>query len=275
MPLTKKHGLYETNKIVYIPIEDIMPNPSQPRKCFEKDSLGELASSIAMYGVLQPLTVHRKCRNSFELVSGERRLRAAVIAGLDRVPCLILDVDEGESSCLALVENLHRRDLDFIEEAEGLSRLIEQCSLSQDEAARRVGKSQSAVANKLRLLKLPGEILYSVREAGLTERHARALLRLQSNDSRILALEQIIKKELNVAKTEELVDALVKKEKNQEELRESSRSVYVLKDIRLFLNSVTKGVSLMEQSGIHAEYGRDDTETDIILTIKIPKTAQA
>jgi len=270
VPHFKKHSLYETNRIVYLPVSDIQPNPAQPRRQFDPDALHELASSISVYGVLQPLTV-RHCGRTFELVAGERRLRAAKLAGLHEVPCIILDVDTSESSVLALIENLHRRDLDFIEEAEGLSRLIRLYGLSQEEAAKKIGKSQSAVANKLRILKLPGEILYIIKEAGLTERHARALLRLETDEERIDALREIIKEGLNVAKAEEYIDSLINKKDEPEPAKKPVRPIYVLKDVRLFLNTVNRGMNIMKQSGIAAEYGKNETDTDIVLTIKIPK----
>lgn len=271
MPLRKKCGLYESNKIINLPVEDILPNPSQPRKQFDNDALRELAMSIMKYGVLQPLAVHRRGL-SYELVAGERRLRAAKLAGEKTVPCVVLDVDMSESAVLALVENLHRRDLDFIEEAEGISQLITLYNLSQEEAAKRVGKSQSAIANKLRILKLPKDVLYIIREYGLSERHARALLRLDNDEDRTAVLKKIIQRGLNVAKTEEYIDDLLRKKAEPE--KRPAQPMFVLKDVRLFLNTVNKGMSMMKQSGIDAEYGRSETDTDIILTIKIPKDAK-
>ena len=269
MPLTKKRGLYESGRISYISVDSISPNPSQPRKQFDGDGIAELAGSIRRYGILQPLTIQRR-EGGFYLISGERRLRAAKLAGLSKVPCIILDVNDSESSVLALVENLHRRDLDFVEEAEGLSRLITDFGLSQEEAAAKVGKSQSAVANKLRILKLPREILTAILEAGLTERHARALLRIDDNDIRLLVLEQAIHCNLSVARTEELIDQILKGE-NPDTSKKRTPPVFVLKDVRLFLNTVSRGMWMMKQSGIDAEYGKDETDTHITLTIKIPK----
>ena len=178
MPLLRRKGLFESNRVQFMPISAISPNPAQPRKVFAQDGLEELAASIKEHGVLQPLSV-RRTSTGLELVSGERRLRASKLAGLTEVPCIIVSVDGQESSLLALVENLQRRDLDFVEEAAALSSLIQTYRLSQEEAAKRVGKSQSAVANKLRLLRLPPAALSVLREHGCTERHARALLKLE------------------------------------------------------------------------------------------------
>ena len=206
MPLLRRKGLYETGRVIYLHPDVLHPNPNQPRKRFSPDGLEELAASIREHGVLQPLTV-RKVDGSFELVSGERRLRAARMAGLSEVPCIVIDVDGVCSSLLALVENLQRRDLDFLEEAMALDRLIHTYDLSQEEAARRIGKSQSAVANKLRLLKLSPRLLDRLRQNGLTERHARALLRLETEEQQWEVLEYVIDHHLTVAQTEAYIAA--------------------------------------------------------------------
>lgn len=273
MSKQKPSGLFETTKVVKLPVCDISPNPNQPRKHFDKASLTELSDSIKAYGILQPLAVRRIGR-AYELVSGERRLKAAVMAGLTYVPCLILNADPTDSAILAIIENLHRSDLDFIEEAEAIYCLINTFKLSQEEAAQKIGKSQSAIANKLRILRLPGELLYIIRENGLTERHARALLRV-SPDMRVTALERIIRENMNVAKTEEYIDRLISGEEKEKPEKAPSpvRSIYVLKDVRLFLNTINRGMSIMKKSGIDASYGQSETETDIVLTITIPKGA--
>ena len=182
--MRKGRSLLENGRILYLPIRQIRPNPSQPRKIFDPESLRELASSIEQYGILQPLTVRRRL-GEYELVAGERRLRAAKIAGCTEVPCILLTVDEEQSGMVALVENLQRRDLDYIEEAQGLARLMQQYHLTQEQAARRVGKSQSAIANKLRLLKLSEPVLALLRASGLSERHARALLRIEDEAAKL------------------------------------------------------------------------------------------
>ncbi len=255
----------------------IRPNPAQPRKCFDEGALAELADSIRRYGVLQPLTVRRRSRG-YELVSGERRLRAAKIAGLPAVPCIVLDVDTSESSVLALIENLHRRDLDFIEEAEGLAQLIDNFGLSQEEAARRVGKSQSAVANKLRILRLPENLLGIIRKAGLTERHARALLRLGSDEERARALRIMIDEGMNVAQAEAFIENILQIGPEQAEPiapreKPPAKMTYILKDVRLFINTLNHGMDVLTRSGINADCRREETDTDVILTITLPKNA--
>jgi ParB family chromosome partitioning protein len=262
MPLLRKKE--PTDRILSLPLDAIRPNPDQPRRFFDPEGLEELADSIRALGILQPLTV-RQTDSGWELVAGERRLRAAALAGLDCVPCIAIQADSQSSSLLALVENLQRRDLDFLEEALALDKLLRAYCLSQDEVARRIGKSQSAVANKLRLLRLPPQLLARLREAGLTERHARALLRLENDHRLEQAAEHIITYKLTVAQAEQYVDSLLSAKKTK------PRRTYVIKDVRLFLNSVNRGLSMMRSAGVDACYQRQDTEEAICLTIRIPK----
>ena len=265
MPLLRRKGLFESNKVVFLPIAAISPNPGQPRRHFSRAGLEELAASIGEHGVLQPLSV-RRVPGGYGLISGERRLRASRMAGLEEVPCILVSVDGQESSLLALVENLQRRDLDFVEEALALSRLIQTYHLSQEEAAKKLGKSQSAVANKLRLLKLPPEVLALLREKGFTERHARALLRLESPEQQAAAARAVVEGGLTVAKTEEYVEQLLHPAPPARR-----KPTIVLKDVRLFLNTVSRGLSLMKQAGVKANCLRQETADTIQLTITIPK----
>ena len=256
--------------ILWLSTEDIAPSPVQPRKLFDEEELAELSRSIKSYGILNPLTV--RCRGGkYELVAGERRLRAAKLAGLQEVPCILLDVNMEDAGLIALIENLQRRDLDFIEEALGLSRLIRMFGLSQEEAARRIGKSQSAVANKLRLLKLPEDVLEKLRGYGLSERHGRALLRLPDPDAQRMALEYIAANALTVAATEEYIEALLNAPEETAPKPEPRRTL-VLKDVRIFLNSLNRSLELMKQGGIDAGVKREETEDSLILTISIPKS---
>lgn len=269
--MRRGRGLMESGRILYLPTEQLRPNPSQPRKIFDSDGLQELAASIQNYGILQPLTVRRR-NGEYELVAGERRLRAAKLAGLTEVPCILLTVDEQLSSMVALVENLQRRDLDYIEEAEGLARLMRQYGLNQEQAAAKVGKSQSAVANKLRLLRHSPAVLAALRESGLSERHARALLRLPTEQERMAALAVIVKQQMNVAKTEEYIEALLTKKKQPEEPKKGIRKL-IVRDVRLFLNSVNHSLDLIRGAGIRAEASQEETDSEIVLTIRLPKRA--
>jgi ParB family chromosome partitioning protein len=242
----------------------------------DTEEIQKLSESIEKYGVLQPLSVRRLGRG-YELLSGERRMRAAMLAGLSEVPCVIMDVNTRESAVLMLVENLLRRDLDFIEAARGLSRLVNMYGYSQEEAARLVGLTQPTVANKLRLLKMPPDLLLTIREAGLSERHARALLRLDSEEDMVKVLETVIKQDLNVAKTESFIEAFLENAKNPQSAEKppaeppQQKSVYVIRDPRLLVNSIARGVKLLRKSGVNVEMAQQETETSIILTVTIPK----
>ena len=260
-----------SSRVRYIPINDIRPNPQQPRRRFDQDGLRELSESIAAYGILQPLTV-RAQNGGYELVAGERRWRAARMAGLRQVPCLLARVDEEDAALLALIENLQRRDLDYMEEASAIARLLRRYGLSQQQAAEKLGRSQSAVANKLRLLRLEKPVTAALHRYGLTERHARALLRLSDGEERLRAAEHIGKQELNVAQAEAYIDRLVAAKQAQPPRR---RPTYIIKDVRLFLNSVERGIRLMRGAGVGAKVARQDTEEEICLTVRIPKGVRA
>lgn len=260
--------------IINLSVDSLEPNPVQPRKNFEDESLQELSASIREYGILNPLTVRLR-NGSYELVAGERRLRAAKLAGLEDVPCILIDVGLEDASLIALIENLQRKDLDFIEEANGIYQLIRMFGLSQEEIARRIGKSQSAVANKLRLLKLPKDVLETLRDRGLTERHGRALLRLPDADMQRAALMHIIDGGLTVAMTDSYIDALLAAEEESdaepaEEAHSPQRS-FIMKDVRIFMNTINRGLDLMKQGGIMAGMKKQETADAFILTISIPK----
>lgn len=285
MALTRRRGPFDSTRILYLPVWEIHPNPNQPRTVFSVKGLEELSASIQEHGILQPLTVRRLEDRSYELISGERRLRAAKLARLETVPCILLKADDMESSLLALIENLQRRDLDFVDEALALEQLISTYHLSQEEAARRIGKSQSAVANKLRLLKLSPQVLETLRSHGLTERHGRALLRLPA-ELRGQVLDTVIQENLTVSKTEELVDQLlqppplpqappqpVPEPAPAEKPVSRKKPVLLVRDIRLFLNTINHSMEVMRRSGISASCGREESEDAITLTIVIPKAA--
>ena len=263
--------------ILSLRVEDIAPNPVQPRRVFDEAGLRELSDSIRSYGILNPLTVRLRC-GKYELVAGERRLRAAKLAGLREVPCILIDVNVEDAGLLALVENLQRRDLDFLEEAEGLNKLIRMFGMRQEEAARRIGKSQSAVANKLRLLKLPPDVLETLRAKGLSERHGRALLRLPDPELQRAALTAILEQDMTVAAADAYIDALLSPKAEEApappEKAERKRT-FVPKDLRLFLNTLNRSLDLMKQGGVAADLKREETADALILTISIPKNSAA
>lgn len=263
----KQRGEFLSRRVRWLGVEEIRPNPHQPRRTFEEQGLAELADSIRSYGILQPLTV-RRTETGYELIAGERRLRAAKMAGERQVPCLVARVGEEDSALLALMENLQRRDLDCWEEAEAIARLITTYNLTQEQAAEKIGKSQSAVANKLRLLRLSRAVRDSLRQKNLSERHARALLRLSDEHQQLCALEEIARRGYNVARTEEYVEQLLQQNR---QTPPQGRTTYIIKDVRLFLNSVERGLGIMRRAGVDAQIGRSDTDEEIRLTIRIPK----
>lgn len=254
-------------------VSDISRNPNQPRRYFDPEAIAQLAESIRQYGVLNPLTVRRAPGGGYELVAGERRLRAARVAGLNEVPCLVIAADNQDSSAIALVENLQRRDLDFFEEAYGFRRLIDQYGLTQEEAARKVGKTQSAVANKLRLLRLSQQNMELIRSAGLTERHARCLLRLEGEEERINATKYIIENDLNVSRSEQYIEQLLRRRQDARALPapgQPRKVVRLIKDVRFFLNTLNRAVSVMVDAGVGATVEQQENEDGLTLTINIP-----
>ncbi|MBD5148218.1 MAG: ParB/RepB/Spo0J family partition protein [Oscillibacter sp.] len=257
----------EERRVLRLRPGDIRPNPAQPRRVFEEGALRELASSIRRHGILQPLTVRRRS-DGWELVAGERRLRAARLAGLETVPCIEAEIDDRESALLALVENLQRADLHYFEEAEAIAAYIKESGVTQEEAAAQLGRSASAVANKLRLLRLSPACREILAEGGLTERHARALLRLEDEEERLDAIRVVNRKGLNVAQTEQYIE---KRLADLQSTPPNGRRTFIVKDVRLFLNSVDRGLKMIRDAGINANCGRVDTEDDILLTIRIPK----
>ena len=265
-------------KVLYLPLEKIRANPSQPRRYFDQKSLETLSKSIARYGILQPLSV-RKRQEYYELISGERRLRAAAMAGLRDVPCLLVSVNMEESNILAIVENLQRENLSILEEAKGISRLIEIFGLSREEAADRLGMSASAVANKIRLLRLPDDVLDKLCSAGLTERHGRALLRLGSFQMQRCALDRMIEENMNVAAAESYVESLLRSEEEsdasetdkEKQMSSAAQRTFVLKDLRLFQNTLSRSMELLQRSGVSAELTREDCDDAVTYTIRIYK----
>lgn len=256
--------LKKTKRFVTLDIRDIDPSPSQARTQFGKKELADMADSIRTNGILQPLLVRPK-GSRFELVAGERRLRGARIAGLSSVPCVILEVSEEKAALFGLVENLQRQNLNCFEEAEGIRRLIEMTGMTQEEAAERLGKSQSAVANKLRLLRISEPLRQKLLAAGLGERHARVLLTLPDESMREALTEEMISKEMTVTAAEKLAEKLLL---GKEDLP-SERPF--IRDIRLFLNTVTHAVETMKRSGVPVRSHSFETEDFLEYRIVIPK----
>ena len=260
MQCQKLKTYMETGRVVFLPLKNIKPNPAQPRKIFTPESLDALSDSIRRHGILQPLSV-RRIGNTYELIAGERRLRAGQMAGLTEIPCIIMTMDEKESGMAALVENLQRQDLDFIEEARGISTLMAQCSLSQEQAAAIIGKSQSGVANKLRLLRHSETVLSAIRANELTERHARALLKLSTDREKLEVILKIREQGMSVARAEQYIQQLLTKAE-----KKPPRA-----NVGAFLNNLNQSLARIQQSGIPAISERRETDSQIVLTITIPK----
>ena len=260
MQCQKLKTYMETGRVVFLPARAIRPNPAQPRKIFGEEALSELAESIRQHGILQPLSV-RRVGAGYELIAGERRLRAAEQVGLTEIPCIVMTMDDRESGMAAMVENLQRQDLDFVEEAQAIAYLMEKWSLSQEQIAKIMGKSQSAVANKIRLLRHSPQVLDALRTAGLTERHARALLKIPTEPEKMQVIATVRQLDMSVARTEQYIESLL----NAPEKKPKTPNVGA------FIQHLTQSLSKIQLSGIPAVSERKETEDKIVLTITFPK----
>ncbi len=257
------------NHISYIPTEKLLPNPYQPRHQFESEDMLSLANSVKENGILQPLLIRRiNNSNYFEIVAGERRLRAAILANLDTVPCIEVECEAEQSAVYSILENVQRADLTFFEEAIAIGKLINHFGMSQSEVAKRLGKSQSALSNKIRLLKLPADVRYFIEKEGLTERHARALLSLDSEKDIWKVLNMIKERQMNVVQTERYIQSITNKQ-----VRPKKKHEPVFRDVRIFVNTVSKAIKTMQESGIDATTDKTETDEYIEFRVKIPKTA--
>lgn len=254
------------NKILKITQSDILPNPNQPRKRFDYDELEGLAQSIRQNGILQPLIVRNLENGKYELVAGERRLRAARLVGMTKIPCIVSEISEEDSAVFAVLENLQRQNLDYFEEAEALAILISDFHLSQDELCKKLGKAQSTLSNKLRLLRLSDEMRYKITKAGLTERHARALLSLSDEVQRGRALNIIIERHLTVNESEILIEQMLKK--NDTPKRQMLKG---FKDVRIFINTLNNAVDTIRRAGVDADSVKTETDEYIEYIVRIPK----
>ncbi len=252
-------------KITKIDVNKIFPNPNQPRQIFDEEKIDSLSKSIAEFGVLQPLSVRKK-DDYYELIAGERRLIASKKAGITEIPCILVDVEDKESSIISLIENIQREDLNFYEVAVSYKNIIEQFSLTQSELAKKLSVSQSSIANKLRILKLENNIITTIIDNNLTERHARVLLKIKDNHLKQKALNQIVKNKLNVSDSEKLIDKLLTKEKPTKEVVKNS-----LKDIRIFTNSVKQIVMSGKDAGLDVDFEITQTDDAYEFTIKVEK----
>ncbi len=259
----------ERMQVISLPIHNVRPNPNQPRKYFDTVGMEELSASVEEFGVIQPITV-RKVFDGYEIVAGERRFRAAENIGLDTIPAIVINADEEKSALIALLENLQREDLCFFEIAESYKKLIEERGMTQEELAHKIGKSQSTVANKLRLLRLPPRVKRLIREYNLSERHARALLHLSGEEKQIKAAKEISRKHLNIIQTEELVKLMLRDEReNKSAVRIASRT-----DLRMFTNTVKRALDLIREAGAPADMEKKEYDWGIEYKITVKTGAK-
>lgn len=272
LKIARRESRNNLKNITYLPIESIRPNPYQPRKQFSKIPMEELCESIKEYGVIQPINVRRISNSIYELVAGERRLRASNMAGLKEIPAIIVDVNDNDSAVLALIENLQREGLSYMEEAEGYNNLINDHGFTQEELAQKIGKSQSTIANKIRLLKLPPLVKKILSDNNLTERHARALLKLHDEQLQLKILKHVCERGLNVKKTEDLIERAIEKyTKKQKERKNKPQLTKAIKDIRIFVNTIKQAIELMRKSGVEAKAAQFDRGTYYEFIVRVPK----
>lgn len=261
----------DKKEVIYIETETIMPNRAQPRTYFDAEGLNELAESIKRYGILQPLTVRKIADNSpfshfqYELIAGERRLRAAKLLKMEKIPCILMESDTKTSAALAIIENLHRRDLNVFEEASAIASLIDIYHLTQEQVASKLSMTQAGVANKLRLLKLSSEEKQLILSENLTERHARALLRIKNPEKRAKMLHKIINNALNVKQTEDLIESELATESG-EQPKELSK-----KDQKSLIHTIERAIAHTRNSGIKVKTKQSETDSEIIFVISIEK----
>ena len=257
------------NNIINIDINKIIPNKNQPRKSFDDKALEELSISIKNYGIIQPITVRKIYDDIYEIIAGERRFRAVKLLKMEAIPAVVIESGDEESAAMALIENLQREDLDFIEEAMAFERLIEDFNLNQTQLAEKVGKSQSTIANKMRILKLPESVKFKLKEGGLSERHARALLKIEDEEILLSLVDKIVKKELNVSSTEKLVKSIAE-DLNMQKTKDK-KYVRNFINYKIYINTIKNAYNEIVKTGINAKFEQEESEEFIELKVRIPK----
>lgn len=264
----KQQRVKSTAEIYNIPQAMIVPNPNQPRKRFDYDELENLAQSIRENGILQPITVRKREDKKYELVSGERRLRAARLVGMVKIPSIVINIDDKSSAMFSIIENLQRQSLNFFEEAEAIEKLVGEYAMSREEVAQKLGLAPSTVSNKLRILRLPEEMRFELARSGLTESHARALLMLEDDNQRARALSIIVDRHLNVAESERMINQMINRNNS------SRNPLRGIRDVRLFINTLNHAVDTIRRAGVEADAARSETEEYIEYVVRIPKSEQ-
>ncbi len=254
-----------------VPVALIIPNPNQPRQTFDEESIAELAASISQVGLIQPLVV-RRVGDTYELIAGERRLRAVRSLGMEKVQCIVDgELDDEDSALMAIVENLQREDLHFFEEAESYAALLQKLNITQDELALRIGKSQSFIANKLRMLRLSPAVREAVVNTGLTERHTRALLKLNTDDERQTVINKVAENSLSVKDTEKLVESMLNSafDNKKDGARPRPRIIRIFKDYKLFVNTVNTACDQLRESGLNVQVEQTEHDDGVDIIIKV------
>ncbi|MCH1626781.1 nucleoid occlusion protein [Fredinandcohnia quinoae] len=260
---------YTNEEVKQIPINEIVPNRFQPRTVFAEEKIKELALTIRTHGIIQPIVVRQFADNQFEIIAGERRWRAVQTLGWDTIPAIIKDFNDTETASVALIENLQREELSAIEEAVAYAKLLELHNLTQEALAQRLGKGQSTVANKLRLLKLPQEVQEALLQKLITERHARALIPLKDAEKQIKLLQEVIERHLNVKQTEDRVNKIQELERNEK--KPKPRFKAVSRDMRIAMNTIRQSLTMVEESGVSLNTEEEEFEDFYQFTIRIPK----
>jgi ParB family chromosome partitioning protein len=262
----------QSNTLEIIPVDYIRPNPYQPRRVFSEESLNELAHSIKRYGLLQPITVRKLSHNYFEIIAGERRWRAVCKAGFTHIKAVVQPALDEDSAVIALIENLQREDLHFFEEAEGYQSLMKEHGLTQEELARRLGMNQSTVANKMRILKLPLPVKDLISTYKLSERHARALLRLHNEEAQMKVLHEIRQRNLSVKLTEDLVEKMLSKLYGEEPPEMKRQNVVcIMRDYRIYLNTIKKALARIKKSGVKVSFSATESKDKLSISIELAK----
>jgi len=262
-------AVLDSTEIVCLPVDRIATNPYQPRKYFERAPLEDLANSVREYGIMQPISVRLINGTSYELVAGERRLRASKMAGLEEIPAIVVNLTDQDSAILALIENLQRADLNYLEEAEGFNNLISDYCFTQEELARKIGKTQSTIANKLRLLRLSENVKRTLLENDLSERHARALLKLGGEQSQFAAVKKIIEDNMTVKRAEEYIDKILQNRERERKPKPGGRIRAYIKDMRLFTNTIRQAVDVMNSSGIDTVCDIEESADGCFMSIMV------
>lgn len=254
-------------EVKQIPVINIVPNRFQPRTVFNEEKISELALTIRTHGVIQPIVVREYSADKFEIIAGERRWRAVQSLNWDTIPAIVKEFNDKETASVALIENLQREELSAIEEAVAYSKLLELHNLTQEALAQRLGKGQSTVANKLRLLKLPDDVQNALMEKSLTERHARALIPLKDPEKQVQLMKEIIEKQLNVKQTEDRVVKMLEQTKKKPQPKRKAFS----RDTRIAMNTIRQSLTMVNQSGVSIDSEEEEFEDYFQFTIKIPK----